>query len=255
MPKLRLFFALIAALVLIGACSKKPTVRPEGDFDAEKTFTRANELIGKRLYESARAELLEIRSRDASLKYAPLAQLRIAETYLKAKEPDKAVEEYRYFLDVYPNNKYASFAQYQVAVTFFDQIEGPERGYGAAKKALEEFLKLKKNYPRNPYREVVELKIQRCIDIIADYEFMVGKFYYKKKAYKGALKRFQAILMNLPEYDNKHDVFYYLALSYEGLGDKEKARRYFKIVAEKHSDGDVAEKAEKKLGKLSEKKD
>lgn len=243
--------AVLAAFMLLAACSKKPAVRTDEPYAADKAFEHANRLIEKKLYEDARAELLEIKSRDASQQYAPLAQLKIADTHLREKEPELAIEEYRAFLEVYPDHKYASFAQYQVAVTFFDQIEGPERGYGPASKALEEFLMLKRLYPRNPYREVVQLKIQRCIDTIADYEFLVGKFYYKKKAYEGALIRFQGILMNLPAYDKKLDVFYYLALSYEGMGDAVKAQHYYKIVSEKHLDREIVKEAEKKLAKLS----
>ena len=142
--------------------TKKPAVQPAEKFDPEKSFTTANELLEKKDYEKARAIFLEVKNRDQTKTFAPLAQLKIADSYVKEEEPELAVAEYRKFLDAYPDHQYASYAQYQIAMVYFDQIESPERGYGGAAKALEEFEKLKKMFPRNPYREAVDLKIEKC---------------------------------------------------------------------------------------------
>ena len=94
--------------------------------------------------------LLEIKNRDLTKKYAPLAQLRIADAYVKEGEPELAVAEFRRFLEIYPDHRHASYAQYQIAMIYFSQIESPERGYGGAAKALEEFEKAQKKFPAEP---------------------------------------------------------------------------------------------------------
>jgi outer membrane protein assembly factor BamD len=252
MLKFRFFVVVLILAVFSASCGKKATVRTgdAGPFEPEKAFERANQNLEEKDYEKARNLFLEIRNRDLTQKYAPLAQLKIADSYIKEDEPDLAVAEYRKFIELYPTNKYAPNAQYQIAMAHFNQIESPERGYGAAGKALDEFMRLKEIYPRNQYRDVIDLNIEKCVNTIADYEFLVGKFYFDRKAYKGALGRFRGILMNMPDYKAKADVFYFMALSYKGLGDTEKAEKYLKLVVEKYSDRAIAKEAEKQLQRL-----
>lgn len=249
MQKIKIALLLLSLLFVI-ACSGKPTAKPDETFDAEKAFAKANELMGKKEYEEARTALLEIKNRDLTKKFAPLAQLRIADSYIKEEEPDRAIEEYRRFLEIHPEHKYASYAQYQIATIYFNQIESSERGYGAASKALEEFEKLKQMFPRNPYKDVIEARVEKCKDTIADYEFIVGTFYYKKDSYDAAIKRFESLLQRFPGFKKEADVLFRLAMSYKKLGKKDKAEEYFKRLIEKYPDNSLVPEAKKELSPI-----
>ncbi len=249
MQKIRITLLLLS-LLLVFSCSKKPSVKPDETFDVEKTFAKANELMDKKDYEEARTALFEIKNRDLTKKYAPLAQLRIADSFIKEEEFERSIEEYKRFLEIYPEHKYASYAQYQIAMTYFNQIESSERGYGAASKALEEFEKLKRMFPRNPYKDVIEIRIAKCKDILADYEFIVGTFYYKKDSYDAAIKRFQGLLQRSPGFKKEADVLYHLAMAYKKLGKKDKAEEYFKRLIEKYPNSSLVPEAKKELSSI-----
>ncbi len=250
----RIFSLLCAAFMiaaLLAACSAKKEVRSDEAFDAEKSFSKAVELMDKKDYEDARRLLLEIKNRDLTKKYAPFAQLKIADSYVKEEEYDTAVEEYKKFLEIYPDHKDASYAQYQIAMAYYVQIEGYERGYGAAEKALEEFEKLKRMFPRNPYREVIELRIERCKNTIADYEFSVGEFYFNKGSYNAALGRFQEVLSSFPEYRKGPTLLFKMAICYKKLGDKAKAGEYLNRLIEKYPDDKLIKEARKESASLN----
>lgn len=246
-----LVFLLISVLLLSLSCSGKKEVKPEETFDPEKSIARASDLIDNKEYEDARRILLEVKNRDLTKKYAPLAQLKIADSYVKEEEYDLGVEEYKKFLEMHPDHKDASYAQYQIAMTYFVQIESPERGYGAAAKALEEFEKLKRMYPRNPYREVIELRIDKCKTTMADYEFTVAEFYFNKGSYQSALGRYKQLLTKFPDYKKEPKVLYQLALSYKKLGDKDKTAEYLKRLIAKYPDDKLAKQAQKELASLT----
>ena len=248
--KTTIFSIIIVFLLFITSCSSKPAVKPSEQFDPEKAFATANVQLEKKEYEQARAAFLDIKSRDMTKKFAPLAQLKIAESYVREDEPELAVSEYRKFLEAYPDHKYASYAQYQIAMIYFNQVEGPERGYGGAAKALEEFEKLKKMFPRNPYKDVVALRIQKCKNTIAEYEYRVGEFYYKKGTYNAAIERFEGLLKKFPEYKGVASVLFYTGMSYKNLGQKEKASEYFSRVIEKYPDNKLVSDAKKELAAL-----
>jgi outer membrane protein assembly factor BamD len=242
-----LFFILV---IVLASCSKK-AVKPEAELTPEEKFQKANTLIDKKSYDEARKLLEEVKAEDSGRHYAPLAQLRIADSYTKEGEPELAVAEYKVFLDSYPTNKYASYAQYQIAMTYYHQINGPDRSLDMARKALEAFGRLERLYPRNPYRDTVAFNIERTREILAEHEFMVGDFYFKKEAYKGALTRFLGLLTKYPDYDKLPDVLYRIAVSYEELGDKTMAAQYLQRLREKYPGSEALKEAEEAIGRGS----
>lgn len=244
------YLSILFAVLCVFSCSGKAPVKTSQEFDAEKSFEKANKLIDGKEYTEARNLLLEIKNRDLSKKYAPLAQLRIADSYVKEDDPDLAVAEYRKFLEMYPDHRHAVYAQYQVAMIYFNQIEGPERGYGGAAKALAEFEKLKKDFPRNPYRDAIEVRIEKCRDIIADYEFMVGEFYLKKESYAAAIERFEKLLKTVPNYKKQETVLLALGIAYEKAGQKDKSEETLKHLLEKYPNSPLAAQAKKELSSL-----
>jgi outer membrane protein assembly factor BamD len=228
-------------------------VKPPARFDAEKAFTTANKELEDKEYDKARATFLEVRNRDLTKKFAPLAQLKIADSYVKEDNPELAVAEYKKFIDTYPDHQYASYAQYQIAMIYFGQIEDPERGYGGAARALTEFEKLKKMFPRNPYKDIIDLKIEQCRNVIAEYEFLVGKFYFENNAYMAATGRFEGLLKKFPDYKGEAQVLYYAAMSYKSLKQKEKAEEYFTRLVEKYPNNTLVKDAKKELSALKAK--
>lgn len=252
MKRIRLLPVLLL-LMLSFACSKKDAIKPFEPFNPETSLNKANAMIDKKEYEEARSVLLELKNRDLSKKYAPLAQLKIADSYVKEDEPELAVAEYRKFLDIYPDHMHASYAQYQIAMVYFNQIESPERGYSGAEKAVAEFEKLKKNYPRNPYRDLIDLRIEKCRNVMADYEFLVGEFYLKKESYSAAISRFDGLMKKFPDYKKEDKVLLGLGIANKKSGQTGKAESYFNALIEKYPSSPLAKDAKKEL--LSLKKD
>lgn len=233
------------------SCSGKTPVKPIAEeFSAEASFEKANTLIDDKEYEDARKLLLEVKNRDLTKKYAPLAQLRLADSYVKEGEPELATAEYRKFLDIYPDHLYASYAQYEIAMMYFNQIESPERGYGGAQKALEEFEKLKRDFPRNPYKDVVEIRIEKCRNTIADYEFLVGEFYLKRGSYNAAISRFERLIQQYPDYKNMENLLLSLGIAYKKTGQPEKAGLYLNRLIDTYPNSRLAPAAHKELSDL-----
>lgn len=246
----RLNISLFILILFMISCSGKKEIKPSEIADQENAFIMANELIEDKEYGKARTALIEIKARDTTRKIAPLAQLKIADSYIKEGEPELAITEYKKFLEAYPDHPYAPYAQYQIAMVYFSQIEGPERGYGGAARALEEFEKLKTMFPRNPYKDTIELRIQKCRNIIAEYEFLVGEFYYKKGSYDAAIGRFEELLKKYPDYNKGADVLFYTGMSYKKLGKKDRASEYLTRLIGRYPENRLVTDAKKELTKL-----
>lgn len=247
MRKISLFFILISVLIGIAVlygCGKKE-VKPEEAYDPEKYLANADTLVSQKKYDEARKVLLEVKNRDSQKKYGALAQLKIADTYVKEGDPDLAITEYRKFIENYPDNQFASYAQYQIAMAYYSQIEAPDRGSGAAKSALVEFNRLKQLYPRNPYRDIVELRIEKATNTIADGDFMIGEFYFKKEAYQAAIGRLEGLLIQYPDFKKADRALLLLWKSFRALKMNDKATEILNRLSEKYPASDAAKEATK----------
>jgi|WetSurMetagenome_2_1015567.scaffolds.fasta_scaffold05123_5 outer membrane protein assembly factor BamD len=243
-----IILSCVIAFLYVAGCSK--SARPEMSYDPEKYLQRSDELVNKKEYAEARKVLLEVKNRDTQKKYGALAHLKIADSYAREKEPDLAVLEYRKFIDLYPTNQYASYAQYQIGMTYFSQIESAERGTGAARTALVEFNRLKTLYPRNPYRDVVELRIEKCRNILAEGDYVIAAFYYKKDSYAAAANRLEGLVSKYPDYKDIENAFLLLGKSYIELKQKDKARTALDKLIKKYPSSKAAKEAQKLRGKI-----
>ncbi len=219
-------------------------------FEPEASLEKANQLIEKGFYEDARKILEDIKARDASKKYAAIATLRIADTYYEDGSYEEAAVEYESFLKLHRYHKYAPYAQYKLAMSYFRRIKTVDVSYSWASGALREFEKLRRRYPRNPYMDITESRIKTCRRILAEYEFYVGNFYFKKGSYKAAAQRFEGLIRNYPGSKKEPDALYYLGLSYEKMGRREDALNVLTSLTEKFPAMELSRKAKKHIDLL-----
>jgi outer membrane protein assembly factor BamD len=238
-----IFSCFLLSILFVAGCGK--SAKPEMAYDPEKYMQKADELVNKKDYAEARKVLLEVKNRDTQKKYGALAHLKIADSYAREGEPDQAVTEYKKFIELYPDNQYAPYAQYQIAMTYFAQVESAQRGIGAARSALEEFNNLKRLYPRNPYRDIVELRIEKCRNILAEGDYVIAEFYYNKETYGAAVNRLESLLKNYPDYKKEEEVLLLLGKAYKELKSKDKARETFDRLNRKYPSGKAAKEAKK----------
>lgn len=238
---------LIMFLSVLSCSTDKTAMKEEPLFIPEESFNKANELIREEKYEEARELLETIKTKDTSQNYAIIAGLRIADTYFGAESYDEAVVEYESFLDLYPHHKYASYAQYRLASCFFERIKTVDIGYSWATRALDEFEKLQRRYPRNPYMDIIDNRIKECLNLLAEYEFYVGNFYFKKGSYNAAIGRFKGLVQKYPDTGKVPESLFYIGLSYAGLGQPGLSIHTFNDLIEKHPSLEISDRAKKRL--------
>jgi len=236
---------LFMMLSVLACSTDKTAMKEEPLFVPEDTYSKANELIEDRYYDDARTLLETIITKDASQKYAVLARLRIADTYYNGEFYDEAVIEYESFLKLYPYHKYASYAQYMLAMSFFKRMKTVDISYTWAQKALVEFQKLQRRYPRNPYMNLIDGRIKTCRNMLAEYEYYVANFYYDKGSYKAAIGRFDGMLKNYPDSSRVPEALYYMGVSYENLGQRDEAINNLTVLIEEFPTTEISIEAKK----------
>ena len=179
-------------------------------------------------------DLSKAPSDELSKSYEPLSLLQKAETFYHEENFVEAAAEYEYFLNLHPLHRWASYAQYKLGLSYFHQIETADRDIEPALKALTAFQKLLDIYPDSPFQEATLKKILFCKDWLAEREFYIGHFYYKRSAYPAAIERFQEVVQDYPESRIAETALYLLVLSYQQLGQSDKAKEGLKELLEKY---------------------
>ncbi|MFO7665469.1 MAG: outer membrane protein assembly factor BamD [Desulfobacterales bacterium] len=154
-------------------------------------------------------------------KYAILAELKIADSHYKLKEYEEAVSAYEQFENLHPLNDAIPYIIFQTGLCYFEQVDTSDRDQTRARKALESFNRLIKQFPNSTYSAKAREYIAKCYKSLAESELEIGIFYYKSKHYKAALERFKSLVINYPDVGVHQKALQYIALC-ETLLSKQK---------------------------------
>src|SRR5207237_8311371 len=96
----------------------------------------------------------------------------------------------------------AAYAQLQVAMTHYKQMEKPDRDRTHARAAEEEFQTFLSKYPSDPLAPKAEQRLREVQELLAEGDFRIGYYYYVKEDKKAAESRLRAIVNRYPLYSN-----------------------------------------------------
>jgi outer membrane protein assembly factor BamD len=150
-------------------------------------------------YEGAREAFEKLRDWYPYSEYAKLAELKIADANYRLGNFDEAIFAYEEFESLHPRNEAIPYVIYQTGMCYFEQIDTPDRDQEKARKALDTFARLMRDYPDDPYAVKAQENINFCLRSLALSELKIGLFYYKGGHYKAALRRFKNVLSRYPD--------------------------------------------------------
>lgn len=197
-------------------------------------FKEAEESMQAAAFEKARKGYQQIQEKSPDKSYDAVLMLRIADTYFGEEKYSEALVEYQAFLNYHPVNRDAAYAQYQIAMSYYNELTTIDRDPAPAHAVIKEMRKLLEKYPKSGYEETARKYIAICTDWVSEYELYVAKFYLKKESYKAAAARCEKLLKDYPGSVAEKDAFLSAGLAYMELGENEQARKKFEMLAVKY---------------------
>jgi len=248
-------FLIIAALAALSAwgCRAKPVeIAPEIAASDEALYKAGQEVM-KKDAEKARLYFRQVIDSFPKSFYAQRAKLVIADSYFEKGDESSmilAAAEYREFIQLYPYSPSASYAQYQIAMTFFKKALKAGRDQTKTNQALLEFKKVITNFPLSEEAKLAEKKITECEERLAAHSFMIGLHYYRVYAFKASTARLTEILTSYPSYSKMDEVYFYLADSYYKWKKSEESIPYYTKLITDFPKSKFAERAQKRLAEI-----
>jgi outer membrane protein assembly factor BamD len=100
----------------------------------------------------------------------------------------------RRYLDLYPSDKDAPYAQHLIALTYYNNIVDVGRDQETTQKALQALTEVVIRYPDSDFARDAQLKIDLTRDHLAGKEMSVGRYYLKRGHYAAAINRFRIVI-------------------------------------------------------------
>jgi len=224
-PKAVVTLLLLLLLLLVGCAGKKEKGLKTVEGDPEVLYKQGLGFFNRHLYKLGLEKFEQIKSNfPDSPPFTVWAELKIADSHFLSKQYVEAASAYEEFKKIHPTHEEIAYVQFQIGMSYFNQMKTSDRDQTLTKKALSNFEYLIANYPPNLFTEKAKDKVRVCQRQLAEHEFQIGHFYYHNDKFQAAVSRFEGLLDKYPKWLDEDKTLLFLGKSYIGLNQEEKAR-------------------------------
>ena len=255
MTKLVRWIAVLALAASVGACaSGGPKKPPTGTAEPDKfLFDRGTENIGRKRWIVAREYFRQLVDSYPQSPYRADAKLGIGDTYMGEHSAESyvlAINEFREFLNFYPTNKRAHYAQFKLGEAHFNQLKSPMRDQTETRDAIREFQVYIQRYADQSLIDDARQKLRQAKDRLDEWDLGVAEHYFRIKWYPGTIGRLVPMLKADPEFTGRDKAYYLLASSYEKVKQPAQALPFYERIVNEFEQSDYLEQAKKRIAEL-----
>ena len=130
--------------------------------------------------------------------WASKSALMAAYAYYSQNYYNDTIYELERFIQTYPKDENIGYANYLLAMSFYEQIVDEKKDLRSILEARDQFIIVIKNYPSSEFAVDAKFKIDLINEILAAKEMYIGRYYVNKTKWIPALNRFKTVVN---EYD------------------------------------------------------
>ena len=227
--KTRLAALLLVPAILLPAagCARN---KAKGDTayvarDVNTLYSLAKQRLDKGNYEESAKLFDEVERQHPYSVWARRAQLMSSFSYYMAQKYPDAISSSQRFLTIHPGNKDAAYANYLIAMSYYQQIEDVTRDQKITQSASDSFNELIRRYPQSRYANDARLKLDLINDHLAGKEMEVGRFYQRSGNWLAAATRFREVVEKYQTTSHTPEALERLVETYLNLGLPDEAKK------------------------------
>lgn len=223
----------------LGGCETVSSVFESDEISYENRPAREIFAEGERLLaEGDEAEAARVFNEVERLypfsQLAKRAMIMSAFASYEAREYPAARASARRYLELYPADADAAYAQHLIALTYYDNIVDVGRDQAVTRSALEELTEVVRRYPDSDFARDAKLKIDLTRDHLAGKEMTIGRYYLKRGHYIAASNRFKTVIADYQTTSHVPEALHRLVESYLSLGLNREAQTAAAVLGENY---------------------
>ena len=209
---------------MVGCASvEKPT-----NWTVEEFHTKAREHLDAGEWEQAMGYYHQLEQRYPYGKYAEQSQLEVIYTYYRNREPELAISSADLFIRLYPTHPRIDYAYYLKALSIFQssislldrlsRVDPSRRDLDPARESFEVFRTLITLFPQSSYAGHARQRMAEILDLIAQHEINIGRYYLRRGAHVAALNRAKYVIEHYPDVSAVEDALGIMVAVYKKMG-------------------------------------
>jgi len=247
----------VLTCTLLSGCLGKKKAAPVAGTSAEPDkvlFAKSTDDIKHGKYTVGRLGLQTLINTYPDSEYLAKAKLGIGDSYYKEGGMaglKQSIVEYKDFITFFPFLDESAYAQMQIAMGHYRQMEKPDRDHSEVVQAEAEFQTFLEKYPSSPLVPDAEQHLREVQEVLAEGNFRVAEFYYIRNAYKAAGARLLELVNRYPLYSEADRANWMLGQIYEKTEHNEIAARYYARIVKDYPQSSLTGEAKARLTKFS----
>ena len=247
---------VVLAATLLGGCFGKKKNAPVAGTSTEPDkvlYGKATDDIKHGRYTVGRLGLQTLINTYPDSEYLAKAKLAIGDSYYKEGGTaglKQSIVEYKDFITFFPFLDEAPYAQLQVGMAHYRQMEKPDRDHAEAVQAEAELQTFLEKYPNSPLAPQAEQRLRETQEVLAEGNFRVARFYYIRGGYRAAGARLLDLTNRYPLYSQADQANWMLGQIYEKTEHNDIAARYYGRIVKDYPLSALAGDAKNKLTKF-----
>ena len=253
---------LIAAVFCVTAHAADAQTKKKGKKKQQATESDNSAAPDKILYDRAINDIKRGRQEVGRLtlqtlintypdsEYLAKAKLAIADSFYKeggTASLTQAIATYKDFIVFFPFLPEAAYAQMQVGMAHYKQLQKPDRDRTEARVAEDEFQTFLQKYPNDPLVPQAQQRLREVQEILAEGDYRIGYYYYVKGSYRASAGRLLTIAKRYPLYSKSDHALWMLGNIFEKGENKDAAAAYYARIIRDYPLSGLSADAKKKL--------
>ena len=174
---------LLLSTALVSGCAENNSnlIRDLENYTPEQIFERGEYELSTRDYEQGAYYFSEIERLYPYSEWSKRALIMQAFAHHQETNYEASRAAAQRYIDFFPADQDAAYAQYLLALSYYDQIEDVGRDQGVTFQALQSLRVVIEHYPDSDYAPLAVARFDLAFDHLAAKEMEVGRYYLRRK--------------------------------------------------------------------------
>ena len=215
-----------AGILPLAGCAHGNRSKPDTAYvarDVSSLYQAAQRLMNQQDYEDAAKLFDEVVRQHPYSVWARHAQIMSAFNYYLAKKYPDAISSAQGYLTIHPGSDEAPYAQYLVAMSYYQQVPEVFLDQSVTQNASDAFNELIRRYPDSRYAADARLKLDLLNDHLGGKEMDIGRYYERSGQWLAATYHFRTVVDNYQTTSHAPEALERLVECYLALGIPDEA--------------------------------
>ena len=182
-------------------------------------------------------------------KWAAKSTLMAAYAYYSQDYYYDTIEELKIFLRKYPKHENIDYANYMMALAYYEQIVDEKKDLNSILLSKEKFKFVINEFPETDYALDAKFKLDLINDILASKEMYLGRYYFDKRKWIPAINRFRKVVDEYSRTIYIEEALHRLVEVYYTLGLVDEAEKYANLLGYNYQSSEWYEQSYKIFNK------